>query len=584
MIVVQPVAAPVAKACSNGRTCRFIGIVLALVWVAMITTPPNADAATYTVWACANGSGGRLGTGDWRPHRVEGEQHRAEGCDHVVEGRAPFLFASAEPAPLNRPSGSGVGWTATAAGGTTLRSLDLWWNNCVVGQYGATGRIQVYAGADSIYSRDSHGCWGVTGLAVEGPSPQGNHQTFGGLNSSTMTLVAWCLSLCDGSSGARLWAADFYAYRLKVTVHDPAPPTGTVHGLVDGMRIGGMVPLHVQADDAGGGVREVSLRVDGRVVQRDVSAGDCADVDSGNGDAHEYNRMQPCPRQRSAGLILAPADFADGRRHVVNVIVTDAAGQETVISTARVALRSPSGYVTGSQFFNPDLDVVGDRNVNGANGGPAVLRLSFVVRKGKRRRFVARRVVRANDRPLVSGRLISALGAPIAGARVWLATALSNGSWQVSGRSTNTSTTGHVSGRLPPRTPTRDVRLVYFPYSDSSENVQSPSRRLTVRAATTIRTDQAGYSNGDTVRFSGRVTTVPVARRKSVYLQVIVRGRWRTFATTRANSRGRWTLGYRFTATRQLTVYRFRAVIPAEEHPVSWATGHSRAVRVLVAP
>jgi hypothetical protein len=165
---------------------------------------------------------------------------------------------------------------------------------------------------------------------------------------------------------------------------------------------------------------------------------------------------------------------------------------------------------------------------------------------------------------------------------VWAASAVTNGVWQISGEPLTTSPSGSVSGRLPAHQPNRDVRLVYFPYSDSSESVQSPPRRLVVRASTTIQLDRARYRNGDTVRFSGRITTRPVIRRKSVYLQVVVRGRWRTFDTTRADGQGRWRLRYQFTATRRLTAYRFRAVIPTDDgYP--WATGHSRAVRALVA-
>lgn len=255
-----------------------------------------------------------------------------------------------------------------------------------------------------------------------------------------------------------------------------------------------------------------------------------------------------------------------------------------MIASARVALAAPRGYYANAMFFNPDLDVVSPRKPNGVNGGPASARLSFVVGRGKHRRFVARRVVGADTRPLINGRLTSVRGAPIVGARVWRAFAVTDGAWQISGNPLETSATGRVSGRLPARMPNREVRLVYFPYSDTSVNVQSPSRRLRVRAATTMHADQAGYRNGDTMRFSGRITTLPFARRKAVYLQVIVRGRWRTFDTTRADPRGRWRLSYRFTATRQLTVYRFRAVVPAEEQPVGWATGYSRALRVLVAP
>jgi hypothetical protein len=220
---------------------------------------------------------------------------------------------------------------------------------------------------------------------------------------------------------------------------------------------------------------------------------------------------------------------------------------------------------------------------NGTDAGPANVRFSFVVRNGVRKRLTAHRTVGAGVRPRISGRLTTAAGAPIGGARVWAASAVADGVWQISGEPLTTSLTGHLSGTLAAHSPSRAVRLVYFPYSDSSENIQSSSGRLAVRAATTIHLDREGYRNGDTVRFSGRITTGPVIRRKSVYLQVVVRGRWRTFDTTHADARGRWKLRYRFTATRRPTAYRFRAVIPTE-HAFPWAPGHSRAVRVVVAP
>jgi hypothetical protein len=266
----------------------------------------------------------------------------------------------------------------------------------------------------------------------------------------------------------------------------------------------------------------------------------------------------------------------------VSVVAADVAGQETVLMTARAALAAPAGYFGSAGFFNPDLDVVAPRRFNGANAGSASAELSFVLGHGTRKRFVTRRVAEAHARPRISGRLTSVLGAPISGARLWAASAVANGAWQIAGEPLTTSPSGRVSGRLPAHQPNRDVRLVYFPYSDSSETVQSPSRRLVVRASTTIQLDRSRYRNGDTVRFSGRITTRPLIRRKSVYLQVIVRGRWRTFDTTRADAEGRWKLGYRFTATRRLTAYRFRAVVPTDEgYP--WARGHSRAVRVVVA-
>jgi hypothetical protein len=60
-----------------------------------------------------------------------------------------------------------------------------------------------------------------------------------------------------------------------------------------------------------------------------------------------------------------------------------------------------------------------------------------------------------------------------------------------------------------------------------------------------------------------------------------VRGKWRTFATTRAGQRGLWSYGYRFDGTRGNQIYRFRARVPRETgYP--FATGRSGVVRVRV--
>ena len=57
-----------------------------------------------------------------------------------------------------------------------------------------------------------------------------------------------------------------------------------------------------------------------------------------------------------------------------------------------------------------------------------------------------------------------------------------------------------------------------------------------MQATTTIQSDQGGYRNGDTLAFTGQVIKKHLIDKKSVYLQAIVRGKWRTFATTEADS------------------------------------------------
>jgi hypothetical protein len=559
---------------------------------------PGAHAAAYSVWACADGAGRLLTSGDWKEVRVTGQAHLPLSTCGDPDGLSkPAMMAIAISAPGNSMTDSGVGWRVKAAPATSITGLDLWWAGGTLGNSANINHIpaRVEALAPSpVFHVEDDGTHGASfGYEVTSPETADlayddrNHWTFRKLSTPDVTLMAWCLSKCQGVPGVGGEAfaervAAFEVYRMKTLVEDRTPPGGSASGVEDGARIAVPTPVRATATDVGGGVREISLRVDGRVVQRVNTGGSCADIDAANSDPFEYTLMQPCPAQYSAAFTLTPSELAVGERHVVSVVAADAGGQESVLLEARASVASPPGYFASSRFFNPDLDVAAPRRLNGANAdaAPANLRLSFVV--GKRKRFVTRRAVRAYVRPRITGWLTSRGGAAISGARVWCATAIATGAWQISGAPLTTSRTGRVSGRLPSHRPSRDVRLVYFPYSDSSESVQSPSRRLVVRASTTIQLDRARYRNGDTVRFFGRITTRPLIRRKSVYLQVVVRGRWRTFDTTRADVQGRWTLRYRFTATKRLTAYRFRAVIPTDEgYP--WATGHSRAVRVLVA-
>lgn len=568
-------------------------LLVALVFSLATIFPSIATAGTYTVWACADGSGHRQPATEWKPVRVSNDLgHVLSSCGDSAAQPTPRLEAIAASAPTNPPTTSGVGWRLDAVTGTRIVGFDVWMVAVASSAIGMHSRVEIL-GPSSVYSLDAPPSMAARfgGSFANGPGTElsayseQNHQSYRGLSAPNVTLMAWCVAYCQSNEvGAGSSAGAFAAYRLRTAIDDPVAPTGSVTGLDDGVRVAAPIVVRATAADVGAGVREISLRVDDVVVDRATPAGDCADVDTANDQPFEYSRMQPCPSQHAADLVLSPQALGDGARHHVTVVAVDAAGAATVIASARVAAAAPPRFFASGAFFNPDLDVRELRRLNGANAGPARMRLSLVRKNGNRKVFRSRHIVSAKTRQLINGRLTTLSGLPIRGARVWLATAAQKGAWEISGRPLVTSDSGSISGRLPPGQPSRDVRLVYFPYSDSSENSQSPSVKLKVRGATTIRTDQAGYRNGETMRFSGRIATLPIARRKAVYLQVIVRGSWRTFDTTRADSRGRWGLRYRFTATRQPTVYRFRAVVPAEEQPVSWATGYSRALRVLVAP
>lgn len=106
--------------------------------------------------------------------------------------------------------------------------------------------------------------------------------------------------------------------------------------------------------------------------------------------------------------------------------------------------------------------------------------------------------------------------------------------------------------------------------------------RLRVAALSTIALPRHQYVNGSVAHFRGHVLggNIP-AGGKIVELQVLLRGRFRTFATTRANRHGRWRYDYRFDGTSGRQTYRFRAHIPTEA-TYPYDPGASHRVIVVV--
>jgi len=138
---------------------------------------------------------------------------------------------------------------------------------------------------------------------------------------------------------------------------------------------------------------------------------------------------------------------------------------------------------------------------------------------------------------------------------------------------------GHYTYEAPPGS-TRVFGIAYL-----GTPVTLPSQAgasIQVPAASTIRPRPRRLRNGQSVRFVGKVQSLPTpAAGKLVELQVTLSGRWQTFRTTRTDTDGKWRVRYRFRRSCGRTRYRFRARLPAEVgYP--YETGVSRAKKVLV--
>ena len=586
----------------SSAAARAAGLAMALaLWVLSAVPATAAAGASYTVWACANGSGAPLSVGSW-VRSVNASLAEAQATC-AEPSAAVGAFRAAARATSGTRAGGG-GWAVAATRGTRIRGLDVWWSWQVL-PAAAGGAIRVYAlgnvfldssggvdpfdgngrcCTDSAFVNRKVGAFGMP--TTSNPTvafARINHQSFPklrGLDGPGVALVglsAACVSGCSSNEVVAL----YQAYRIKTVVEDAAAPAGKAEGLRDGLRVGPGTTIGATASDVGGGVREITLRIDGNVVQRLPGGAECADVDPSNADSLEYNLMKPCPSTTTARLTLNAAQMPDSEPHRATAVATDAAGQDTILGSARVALAAPAGfYDPKNGFYNPDLNVADPRKTNGSNADAnAKLTLQFV--QGGRK--VQRQTTRYSTAPRIRGGIRTSRKKPIAGARVWLASRLPGEQWRISPKPLIASRNGVLSARLPARTPSRDVRLVYFPGTDRNDDAMSPSRDLRVQSATTIQSDQGGYRNGDTLTFTGQVINKHLIDDKSVYLQASVRGKWRTFATTKADSEGRWRMTHRFEATRRPTRYTFRAVVPSQTG-YAWATGHSRTVRVFVTP
>lgn len=202
--------------------------------------------------------------------------------------------------------------------------------------------------------------------------------------------------------------------------------------------------------------------------------------------------------------------------------------------------------------------------------------------RGKRRTVYGRRpVVRGGRRVRLHGRLAAASGNPLAGApvTVYVRRALRSSQWRPAAE-LRTSRTGRFH-YLALAGPSRTIRFRYPgapKVRPATEDVQ-----LRVRARSAIAVSRRSVVNGEAVRFRGRVVGRPLpASGKRIELQVLTRGHWRTFASKRADARtGRWGYSYRFTGTRGVQRYRFRALV-TREAGFPYVSGTSRRVRVTV--
>ncbi|NLT07203.1 MAG: carboxypeptidase-like regulatory domain-containing protein [Solirubrobacterales bacterium] len=339
--------------------------------------------------------------------------------------------------------------------------------------------------------------------------------------------------------------------------------------------------------------KEVSFKIDrtapvGRFRALDVDdpallVADVRDATSGVADGWiEYRPVsggafKRLPSNIRDGVLAArmpDGHIADGQ-YAVRAVVSDVAGNRAIVDT-----RAGGGAMTLTLPLRASATLDVGARVPARKGCPAK-------RRGKRQRHKrncgrtapVRQLTVDHDRRVIVEGSLTAGGSPLAGMTLLVDAQTAGHDDFIPLGTTVTDSRGRFRRTIPPG-PSRTIRVRFV--GTNRLGTAAGAIATKVPAAVALNVDRRRLLNGQAVRFRGRLLGKPVpASGKLVALQAKVPGGWRTFATPRANARGRFKHRYRFTSTTGLRRYRFRALVdPEPAYP--YARGLSKVVTVTV--
>jgi hypothetical protein len=181
-------------------------------------------------------------------------------------------------------------------------------------------------------------------------------------------------------------------------------------------------------------------------------------------------------------------------------------------------------------------------------------------------------------RAIVTGRVRSAGGVPVAGARVCVAARIPvRGAAERIVSTPTTGSDGRFTAALP-KGPNRRVRIAYW---WDPGHVAESHVRLRVRARPRLRLrPRHPIRNGRHVRFKVRLRG-PAAARRWVRIKARVGNRWVEVRNGRTSAGGVFRARYRFRSTTGRRRYAFRALVP-KQRGYPYRRGHSKIRRVTV--
>jgi hypothetical protein len=394
---------------------------------------------------------------------------------------------------------------------------------------------------------------------------------------------AGCPTASPAGPAPNYFASGVDVYGAKVTIQDSTLPTALVadEGLFGGGSMSGTHPVLVTEASDESGIKKLAVFADGSPIpigvldfEQDVNRCDWA-------------KAAPCQNVSDTEIPVDTRQLTDGEHSFV-VKAYDAASNEKASSTHYATVRnapavppppqqpaaSGSGPTSGNGLPNGVTSSIGSAGTT-PSAGPK-LTVTFGANNKPRLKARYGRIID------VRGRLTDGNGQAIADAQVGYTALVTKAGARVQNLgSVRTDSSGGFFLNVATKLGSRQLRFSYSPQIGGA-TAAAAQAQLEVVAPVALKVSPKHALNKHSVTFTGKLSAGPIPRKgKLVNLQVVVDGKWNTFATVRSSKSGKFKYRYRFKRTYGHAKYRFRA-LSRFEAAYPFVAGHSKTVSVRV--
>jgi hypothetical protein len=573
---------------------------LSTLVAALLIPSAAAEANTYDVYSCWAGSGTfhnpNASSAAWAKDETGSGGHFTPNNDcglNASSGSMSIVSLSGAMAS----QGQYAEWSFKAPSGAYLSSARIWRRAWTYGSGTSASSQRNYLSvlADgSYFTGDSDG----GSDAPYGTQGTGDLTGHGIANGNLMAMnlapraasrlsyrvgcgfAAGCPTAHASGPYPNYFASGVEMFGTVVSIADTVAPTLDIssEGLFDGTTASGVGRIVVASATDVAGIKKLAVFVDSSpnpvgVVDFEQDVNRC-----------DWSKPAPCQNVTQLEIPIDTGQLADGAHSFV-VKAFDAADNEKASTTRYATVRNSTPTTPTQPDAGPNggggsglpngVGTGADSSGNAMTAGP---RLSVTFDQNNKTKLAAK----YGRRIAVHGRLSDGNGAPIGDAQVaYTAQSAKPGASVQNLGSVRTDSAGTFSLAVATKLGSRQLRFGYSPQIGGAIAVTAQAQ-LDVVAPVTFKVGPKHTRNRHAVAFSGRLTAGPMPRKgKLVNLQVVVDGRWHTFATVRSSKTGKFKYRYRFTRTFRRVTYRFRA-LSRYEAAYPFVAGHSKTVRVRV--